>query len=218
MKMGKQKKKSAKKSSSIADQKQPNQRFIQKERKKNLEKGKSFNPAPSEEPGSIRLDWLLNLSAFFFVAVGIIVIYGGWFIARTIVPQINPAFIAKHNDIIIKGLLYGTLLFEAGIFFKLYSLIYLIDNKKKAKGIAPAEGEWFFKLAILLLIGAACTILTTGFYKQHMLNFDLSEHALFAVTYLATYLKRCILSASFFILLAIFTQVYLLFIKLNDED
>lgn len=166
-----------------------------------------------EDNSSLRLDWLLNLSSFFFIGAGIIVIYGGWFIARTYLPPLNGVLIAKHNDIIINGLLYGSLLFETGIFFKLYSLIYTIGLKQKAEGVQPPEGEWFLKLAIVLLAAASCIILTTGFVKQHVLLYGHTPNALFIKT-VATYLKRCILSGSFFLLLAIFTQVYLLFLKI----
>ena len=159
---------------------------------------------------------LLNLSAFFFIGGGIVVIYGGWFIARTYLPQINPAFITKHNDVVIKGLLYGTLLFETGIFFKLYGILHKLSLKNHKK--EEFTGEWFLKLAIVLLVGASCVILTTGFVKQHLFNFHMAADSAFAMNYLGSYVKRCILSGSFFLLLAIFTQTYMLLNRLSVDD
>jgi len=165
----------------------------------------------------LRLGWLLNLTSFFFITFGIVIIYGGWFIARKFVPEINEVMSIAHSKIVVDGLLIGSLIVSAGVFFKVYELLYRVNSIKKPCPVPEAESTWFLKLAMVLFSGGACIILIAGFLQQHLIANIKPQDLAFSLRYIEGHSHRYLLSGLFFVLMAIFTQIYLIITRLSDE-
>ena len=165
------------------------------------------------ESGGARPHYLFKVSGFVLIAFGIVIAFGGWFISRKLPLIADKVILQAHNDIVLRSLLYGVLLILAGLLLKLYALVLVLNKTEEERGLPPLEGEWFLKMATLVFTLTAGAVLIRGYLETHMLEFALAAERNIMGWYVGLYLKKCVTSGVFFLVLAIFTLLYLVSMK-----
>lgn len=165
------------------------------------------------EPG-VRPHYLFKVSGFVLITVGVIVAFGGYYVARSYLPPITTRLIEAHNDMVSQALIYGILLVLGGVLLKLYAVLTVMARQELDAGHEEDGSEWFLRHAALILAFVGGAVLVRGFLETRMVDFSAGRERLFVAWYTALYARKCVLSGAFFLAMAIFTQVYLLGNKL----
>ena len=165
------------------------------------------------ESGGARPHYLFKVSGFVLIAFGIVIAFGGWYISRRLPLLPNQQILQAHNDIVLRSLLYGVLLILSGVLLKLYALVLVLNRTEEERGLPALDGEWFLKMSTLVFTLTAGAVLIRGYLETHMLEFALSAERNIMSWYIGLYLKKCVISGIFFLVLAIFTMLYLVSLK-----
>jgi len=159
--------------------------------------------------GGARPHYLFKVSGFVLIVGGILFAFGGWYVSQLIPVSPNPQLLEWHCNLVLGSLLYGVLLIIGGILLKLYAVLLVCNHVEEQRGLPPIPNEWFLKMSSLLFTMTAGAILIRGYLSTEMIDYAAASSRNVVEWFALQYMRRCILSGTFFLLLGAFALLYL---------
>jgi hypothetical protein len=171
---------------------------------------------------SARAQYLFGTSSFVLLVVAVFVTFGCFLVSKRFFPE---QFLQLRYEFVQEALALGLVTLAASLILRLYAVLVSFGVMSPVPGVPKSRAAWFLNVASITFVTAAAFTLVVGLHRSHTW-WTLAEGLKAAGTAAGAEIVRLaahnlaletFAMASFFLLFAMFTLIYLLKLR-HDEQ